>query len=424
MKQTNLAMKIMMAVLVVGVLTYMSVYFFLGWHEAVVTTVAYEMTVNAGTSASALLIREEQVVTGGSGGYVDLDPNEGERVAVGDTVATVYRDASGLETRQSLRELESEIEQLNYALSSSSSNPDASKLDDAVLQAIVSLRAAAGSRDLSGLEDCALNLRTMVFKRDYIYSTGSAASGISALIQQKLQEAQALQSSLSRVATTITAPASGVFSGVADGYEDVVDPETAFALMPSDLDALISRGVSAPAGAVGKLITSSTWYLAAALTEEEGKDLTLNKSYAVTFSYDWYGTVDMTLVHISDKEDGRAVYLFSASTALSDTTLLRAQTVDISTRQISGIRVPKQSLRVQIDEVTDEETGETRQEQTTGVFTVVGTQAEFQEVNVLYTEDDFYLVEPVDPDASKRLRAGDDVILNSTGIYDGKVVAA
>ena len=43
-------------------------------------------------------------------------------------------------------------------------------------------------------------------------------------------------------------------------------------------------------------------------------------------------------------------------------------------------------------------------------------------MNVLYTDENFYLVEPADPDASRRLRAGDEIILNTTGIYDGKVV--
>jgi hypothetical protein len=84
--------------------------------------------------------------------------------------------------------------------------------------------------------------------------------------------------------------------------------------------------------------------------------------------------------------------------------------------------VPRRALRVITDTVTDKETGEETQVQYTGVFTVVGTQAELQKVNVLYTDDNFYLVEPVDAAATKRLRAGDDVVVNSTGIFDGKVI--
>ena len=130
----------------------------------------------------------------------------------------------------------------------------------------------------------------------------------------------------------------------------------------------------------------------------------------------------MTLEQISDPENGQVVLLFSSRTNLADTTLLRVQTVDIVTQELEGIRIPRRALRVLTETVTDEETGETTETQYTAVYTVVGTQAELQRVNVLYTDENFSLVEPADPDASRRLRAGDEIILNTTGIYDGKVV--
>ena len=66
------------------------------------------------------------------------------------------------------------------------------------------------------------------------------------------------------------------------------------------------------------------------------------------------------------------------------------------------IRVPRQALRVVTETVTDKETGLETEVQRTGVYTVVGTQAEFQEVSVLYTDDNFYLVEPIDSSAARR----------------------
>ena len=72
--------------------------------------------------------------------------------------------------------------------------------------------------------------------------------------------------------------------------------------------------------------------------------------------------------------------------------------------------------------VTDDQ-GNQSQVNSYGVYTVVGPQAEWQEVKVVYSDDDsFYLVQPVDETASSRLRAGDEVILNTTNITDGMVV--
>lgn len=420
MKQSTLTTKLMMSILVVGVLAYLTVYFIQGWDEETVTTPAYSASVNVGNEATGMVVREETVIPG-SGSFVDLVPGEGERVAAGQTVAMIYSDSSGLDTRQTIKTLAAEIEQLAYALSSGTDATDTAKLDLSVLQSITNLRALSASDDLSTLEDSALNLRTMVFKRDYTYGDSGAASGISALIQEKQAQLASLQASLSRVATTISAPVSGVFSGVADGYETLVTPTSIRSMTPSGLTELMRQSVAPPAGAVGKLITSSTWYFAAVLDEEDAKGLLLDQSYIITFSHDWFGDVEMNLDWLSDKENGKVIALFSSRTQLAATTLLREQTVDIVTKQLEGIRVPRRALRVITEEVTDKETGEVTEVQYTGVYTVVGTQAELQKVNVLYTDDNFYLVEPVDPDAARRLRAGDEVILNSN-VYDGKVV--
>ncbi len=421
MKQSNLATKITISVLVLGLMAYLIFYVIRSWQDEVLTIPAYSAIIQVGTDASGIVVREETVLSG-SGAYVELIPSEGEKVSAGQTVALLYSDASGQATSQAINTLAAEIEQLDHALSSGTDTTDTSRLDAAVLETITDLRALTATGDLSALESSALDLRTMVFRRDYTYGDSGAAESLSALLAQKQAELSSLQSSLSQVATAVSAPSSGVFSGVADGYEDLIDPVSVLTMTPSQLSGLLSRDVAIPSGTVGKLITSSTWYFAAVLSEEDAQGLLEGRSYTISFSYDWFGQVDMTLEQIGEAENGQVVLVFSSRTDLADTTLLRVQTVDIVTEELEGIRVPRQALRVFTETQTDEETGETTETQYTAVFTVVGTQAELQRVNVLYTDENFYLVEPADPTASRRLRAGDEVILNTSGIYDGKVV--
>lgn len=421
MKQGTLTTKLMMTVLVLGVVVYLAIYFVQGWNNELVTTPAYAASVNVGIEASGIVVREESLISG-SGSFVDLIPNEGERVAGGETVAIIYSDSSGLDTRQEIKTINAEIEQLSYALSSGTSSTDTSKLDSSVLQSIINLRVLSASDDLTSLEDSTLNLRTMVFKRDYTYGDSGAATGIAALIQEKQEQLAALQSSLNRVSTSIRTTQAGVFSGVADGYETLISPDALLTMTPPELTELLERSVSAPSDAVGKLITSSTWYFAVVLSAEEAIGLVEGRSYTISFSHDWFGSVDMKLERISDRESDQVLAVFSSRTNLSDTTLLRRQTVDIVTSQLDGIRVPRQALRVITEKTVDEATGKTVEAQHTGVYTVVGSQAEFQEVIILYTDDNFYLVKPVDEDSARRLRAGDDIIIAGKDIYDGKVV--
>ena len=101
--------------------------------------------------------------------------------------------------------------------------------------------------------------------------------------------------------------------------------------------------------------------------------------------------------------------------------MLRIQTVDVITQTMEGIRIPRKSLRVETVR-EEQEDGTTREVNRYYVFTVVRSQAWEQEVEVLYTDPAYYLVRPADPAAADRLRVGDEVILNTAGLYDGKVV--
>lgn len=419
MKESTLATKIMILVLCVGVLAYMAVYLFTGFRDDLATTVAYAYSVDIGSEASALIVREETVLSD-SGSYVDMVLNEGEKAARGDAVALIYSDPSALDTRQDIRNLSAEIEQLKHALYAGTESTDTTKLDSAVIDSIISLRSLAASGDLTALEDSALNLRTMVFRRDYSFGDTDAAADLARHIQEKESQLATLQKSLNQVARTVYAPAAGTFSGTVDGYETLISPDGLDSLTIAGLEDLISRTQAPKSGTAGKLITDSTWYLAAVFEGENVHNLKEGRTYTVSFSHDYYGDVPMTLERI-ETDGARTMAIFSARTHMKDTTLLRVQTVDIVTQQIEGIRVPRKALRVETHEVTLDN-GKTVSRNSYGVYTIVGTQAEWQEVEVLYTGDTFYLVRPVDTDASVRLRAGDTVILSSSGIFDGKVV--
>jgi len=419
MKESTLATKIMMGILCVGVLLYLALYFILGFRGEVATTVAYDYAVNVGTEATAIIVREETVLTS-SGSYVDLILGEGEKASAGSSVALIYDHASALDTRSEIRSLEAEVAQLRYALSTGTQNADASRLDEQITDAIVSLRSLAAGGDLTALEDSALHLRTSVFQRDFAFGDTVAAEQISLLIEEKEARLAALQRSLSQGTQSVRAPASGVFSGETDGYESLITPAMLDTISVSDLSRLLDRDVPPPKGTVGKIITDSTWYLAALFDHDATLSFTEGKTYIVAFSHDYFGNVEMKLERL-ESADGKLMAIFSSRTKLAETTLLRVQTVDIVVQEITGIRIPRKALRVETQTVAQED-GSTSAVNTYGVYTVVASQAEWKDVNVLHTGDTYYLVEPVNSSATNRLRAGDIVILSSSGLYDGKVV--
>ena len=419
MKESTLATKFMIAILCLGVAAYLAVYLFRGWDEGVATTRAYSYSLDVGSEAVGLLVRTETLLTAGSLGYVDQILSEGAKAAAGDPVALLYSDPSALTTRQSIRTLEAEIEQMEYALSSETQTTGAAQLDAQVISSIAALRSLAARGDLTALEDSALHLRSMVFKRDYAYGDTAAAGQLAQLIADKRAQLSQLNSSLSQVSTTVYAPVSGVFSAGADGWEGIAVPGLLDQLTADSLAALLKEQHSPDPSAVGKLVTDSTWWFAA-LLDGTNTGLQAGRRYSLDFSGDYYGQIEMVLERIS-LEDNRTLAIFSCRSHLADTAMLRIQTVDVVTQTLEGIRIPRKALRVETVR-EEQEDGTTREVNRYYVFTVIRSQSWAQEVEVLYTDPAYYLVRPADPSAAKRLRAGDEVVLNSSGIYDGKVV--
>lgn len=420
MKESTLVNKVIIGVICAAVILYFAVYLALGFKPDLVTTTAYAYSVDIGTEASALLVRDEQVIST-TGQYVDILLDEGEKVSKGGQIALIHASQDSLETRQTIQSLEAEIQQLEYSLSTGTQATNSSKLDEEVISSMVAIRSLAASGDLSTLEDSALHLRTMVFQRDYSYGNTEAATQIKQLISDKQKQLDSLNASLSQVSQTITSPASGCFSGEVDGFESLITPSMLSSLTMQQLNELLHKEVADPPAALGKVVTNNTWYLATLIDQPSVEGLLEGKTYKISFSDDYYGMISMNLERLVMEND-QTMAIFSTNTNLSDTTLLRQQTVDIIAQQVEGIRIPRQALRVNTETVTDDQ-GNQSQVNSYGVYTVVGTQAEWQEVKVVYSDDDsFYLVQPVDETASSRLRAGDEVILNTTNITDGMVV--
>lgn len=419
MKESTLVNKIIIGVICAAVIVYFGVYLALGFRDDLVTTTAYTYSVDVGTPASALLVRDEQVIST-TGQYVDILLEEGEKVSKGGQIALIHASQDSLNTRQTIQSLEAEIQQLQYALSTGTQATNSSKLDQEVISSMVAVRTLAASGDLSTLEDTALHLRTMVFQRDYSYGNTEAATQIKQLISDKQKQLDSLNASLNQVSQTITSPASGCFSGEVDGFESLITPTMLSSLTITQLTDLLHQDTVDHQSALGKVITDNTWYLAALIDQPTVEGLLEGKTYKISFTDDYYGLISMKLERLVS-ENNQTMAIFSTNTHLSDTTLLRQQTVDIIAQQVEGIRIPRRALRVNTQTVTDKD-GNESQVNSYGVYTVVGTQAEWQEVKVVYSDDTFYLVQPVDDTASSRLRAGDQVILNTNHITDGMVV--
>lgn len=422
MKQGTLVNRVVMFCLLGAIVIYLGVSAYRSFTNPYQTVLSYSYTVDDTMEATGFLVRSEQVIAG-SGGIVDPLVDEGEKVAVGQAVAAVYQSQEAAQRQQEIQALELEIEQLQYALNTGNSVADSAQLSQEITDALAQLRTSVAQGDLTRLEDETLNLKSLVYKRETAFGEGSGSKeGLSESIQAVQAQLSSLTAQAAQDTRRITVSQSGIFSAQVDGYEGLLTPEGLEALTPSSLDTLAAQSVSGDASAVGKLITDATWYFICPLTEQQAARLTQGETVQVRFSRDWSGEVPMEVERIGAPENGRVAVILSSTRFLSDTTLLRRQTVDIVFYSQSGIRVPKSAIRVDEQEVEDDQTGELVTEKVTGVYALVSGRYEFKPVNVLAERDDYCLVEPVDSTTKKALRAGDTIIIAGAEIFDGQVV--
>ena len=409
MKSTSLSTKLITILLLLAVAAYFGVQGYQYATDPETTAIVYRYRSEQSIAVRGYVVRTEQIVDCGET-LIELKHSEGERVGAGDTVATVYRSADALKATQELETLRAQAEQLTYARSAANDAETALKLDSDIREQIIAVRAAFESGSYSALDTLGDKLRTTVLKREYAYS---GSEDLSARLDELNAQIGALSAAVSGGTTRITAPVSGAYSAVADGYESVLTPEALETMTPSALAAVTPQSVSTT---VGKLCEGNKWYFAANVNEadaaafREGQRLTLRMASGVDFD------LPVTVTRVSAAENGKCLIVTESDQYLSYVTLLREQNAELILEEYEGLRIPKNALRV-------DENGES------GVYCRVGRVAYFKPVRIVYQGSDYCLVEPGELSVTAEsqialytLRANDEVIISAGELYNGKVV--
>lgn len=420
MKKNNaLGTKLLMLAVTLALAAYFGVQGYLYFTDPLSTTLAYNYQVEESVSLSGYVARTERVLEDDASGLLRLQRSEGERVSRGGTVAAVYADQASLDRQAEIDALTTRIEQLEYAQEAALGSEVSLKLDAQIMQSILDYRSSLAEDRLVKAEEHGGKLRNLVLKRDYTYSETEDLSGQITELRTQLKEVRARAAGSVRY---ITAPAAGLYSAVVDGYETVLTPESLEDMTPSRLTAV--RADSGVRSSVGKLILGDTWYYAAVMSAGEAEELRENGgSLTLRFTKSVERDLPVELAFVGPEENGRAVAVFRGETYLSLLTLLRQQSAQVIFHTVEGIRVPKEALRI-VTSTAENEDGIPETTQATGVYCVVGMEARFKPVEVVYTGDNFVLVRSAAPADREnlRLRPGDEVIISANGLYDGKVL--
>ena len=402
MKRSSPLMKILPIAVLAAVLLYFAVQLYNYLSDPVSTTLVTEGQAEDTIALNGWLLRDEEVLPAQSG-TLSRERQEGQRVGVGQVLATVYADDGALQTVSQIETLELQLQQLQFALTSYLDPDAALKLDTSITGDILTLRQTLTGGDYTAADSDIAQLKAAVLKRDHPYTSQEE---IETEIKAVEGQISSLKASLSGAAT-VTAKAAGTYSAVCDGYETVLTTAFLEDVTPGKLARLQPAGTES---SMGKLIYGDTWYYVVSLPEEQAAQLKALGTVTLRFAKGFDQNLRMQVANVSAAENGQAAVTLSCRKYLAQTTLLRHQAADVILRTYEGLRVPSNALRVSEEGVT-------------GVYCLDGVTAAFRPVTVLYQGQGYALVRPADGTSDTRtLRVGDEVIATAGQLHDGKVI--
>ncbi len=398
MKQTKV-MNLISVLLFAAVVVYIVVNIFTAMMNPFKTAYAVKYETYDSATVSGYTVRNETVIYSNSD-IISLARTEGEKVGVGQAVAVAYRDENAEARQTEINSLQKRKAQLENAASGNLTISDSNALDLEIIETVKDLNADIASSAFTGISNSTNELRSLIFSRHYVYGNSDE---VDAQLEQINAQIEALQALASNDSDEITASAAGVFSSYVDGYESVLTPDMLNSITVSDFDDLSGAGEDTSSG-IGKLITSSRWYLVITMDEEDA--LLLDDYAIVRFSESLQVEMDVERIGLSEK--GRCIVVLSSDRQLSETTLYRSVIVDIIFDIYSGLRIPKSALRMDSDG-------------NTCVYVVEARNAALKYIDIISESGDYYVVEE-DTSSTDNLWAGDEIITAGRNLYDGKVV--
>ncbi|MCQ2420554.1 MAG: hypothetical protein MJ118_05405 [Clostridia bacterium] len=370
--------------------------------EPLTTTNAVEYEAGAGCYATGFVVRDESVIHSPYGITV-ITASEGSRIAKDGSVATGYLTDGAQQRQNRIAELRKQIEQLSYAGRYSSNAADVAALDAQISSDLQALSRCVCRRDMNSAEALSPELKGLILCRT---TDESDADKLTQQLNGLHEELDRLQAQAASDTRAVTVSSSGYFSGAVDGFETVLTPEILEKMTVSEYNALSAEEIDSDA--IGKLIRGDTWYFVTAVPASEAESVSEGDSVQLTFARDFYEPVTMKVIRISDSTDGYRLLVLSGNTYMQNVTLLRQQSADLVFASYSGLRVPKDAVRVTEDGRV-------------GVYVREGAVAKWKSIRLLYDNGESY-VAALDKSSTSNLWPGDEIIVHAKNLYEGKVL--
>ena len=405
------------AIIAVSIVAYVFLQLMLNVSVSLDRETATYVNITDRTELSAFLFRDEHLIPQGAEGTDCFLAEDGEKVRMGQDIVVTYSDTNDVRLQKRISEIDNRIDILERSsLTAGASTTDITLIDGKINELILSIARQVDENDFDKVLREKEELLILMNRRQALTHSDDYKTELNSLKSER----QSLEQQLSGAKYTVQSPQSGYFYSTVDGYEnsftlDVlenINGEIFESLAESTPDQSLIEQSS------GKIVMSSTWYIAVSVNKRTAESFREGKSYPITFQYSNNTVLNMTLEkRITRTDKDSTVLVLSTKLMPEGFDYSRCQTVELPTTEHEGIRVSNSAIRMQDGEV--------------GVYVVVGSKVVFKKTTVIYNYGSYAVCAiPKNPAYPNRddiaysskteLSLHDSVIISGDDLYDGK----
>lgn len=418
-------------VLALLLIFYVGYQVYISHHAKIKTETAGYFTASNSVQTTVAAVRKETVLTCKKSGVVNYIVKTGERVAKGGTIAQIYADESQVSAQHELEDVQSEIQQLQDLQSPGSTysdNPDS--LNGQICAKLSDILGVMDSNDLSEAFQSKNDLLNLISEKQIL--TGKA-SNFNARISALQAQCRELKAKAGTAKGSVTSPKSGFFIQQADGLESAVDYGSVGSISCDQIKSFINTKKVPAAGSIGKICEDFDWYLVCVVPADQVagfRQLDTDDPVSVKFPFVSETSVAACVDAINQKgADSEAAVVLKCKNMNSSLAGIRCESAQIITSQYTGLRVSQRSVHFKTvsKKVKNKDgTESTVTKQVQGVYVMHGSQINFRQIVPEYSTDNYVICDP-NPDKDSimtddTVKLYDEVIVEGTDLYDGKVV--
>ncbi len=374
-----------------------------GRSSALLTQTAVLDTMAESVVCEGFLGMTEQSITYEGSGVLSYIARNGERVSEGIGVARLFASEADAAEYKRYTALSQEIELLTKAQATGSAG-DASLLEKQVQTGVYDALDALDSGDFSSLEAAQNNIQ---LAQDKLRVSMGEMEDYSARISELTARRDALNGA---AGTVITAPGTGYFVSSQESTAALFTPEQLAEMTPVQLQEALQQPVQEnPENCAGKIISDYRWRFFALVDAEQAEKFPEGTDVTVSFPKVSQESVPASIVSIQlDEEAGIAKVELLCDYINSETVALEREQAVIALRTYMGLRIPTRACHTVNGK--------------TYVYTKLGNMVHQKPVTVLWTDGENTLISPEYIKDENELEMYDEVIVEGTGLYNGKLL--